>query len=198
MVNGNIGRPRGQRLTVAAVGVVVSLLVLAACGTTTTATGASTSRRTPPSTASPTPSTASPAGLAEQRAVAAYLGMWKDFAQAGTTSDWRSPALAQYATGIALSKMSRGLYADHYNGLVTRGRATHDPQVTSADPSADPTKVIVSDCSDSTNYVKYNAKTGRPANDGPGGRQQIAAIVQRQTDGSWKVSDFGVHGVGTC
>lgn len=196
MVTGNVGGPLGQRFTVAVVG-AVSLLVLAACGTTTSATGASTSRRTPP-TASSAPSSASSAGLAEQRAIAAYLGMWQDFAQAGTTSDWQSPALAQYATGIALSNMSRGLYADHYNDLVTRGTATHDPQVTSADPPADPTKVTITDCSDSTNYLKYNAKTGQPANDGPGGRQLISGIVQKQADGSWKVSDFGVHGVGTC
>jgi hypothetical protein len=197
VVTGNVGRPSGQRLTVAVVG-AVSLLVLAACGTTTSATGAATSRRTSPTTASPAPSSASPAGLAEQRAIAAYLGMWQDFAQAGTTSDWQSPTLAQYATGIALSNMSRGLYADHYNDLVTRGTATHNPHVTSADPPVDPTKVVITDCSDSTNYLKYNAKTGQAANDGPGGRQLITGIVQKQTDGSWKVSDFGVHGVGTC
>lgn len=197
MVTGNVGAPLGQRLTVAVVG-AVSLLVLAACGTTTSATGTSTSRTTPPPTMTPAPSSASPAGLAEQRAIAAYLGMWQDFAQAGTTSDWQSPTLAQYATGIALSNMSRGLYADHYNGLVTRGTATHDPRVTSTDPSADPTKVTVTDCSDSTHALKYNATTGQPANDSPGGRRQINAIVQKQPDGSWKVSDFGVQAVGTC
>ena len=32
----------------------------------------------------------------------------------------------------------------------------------------------------------------------PGGRQLINAIVEKQADGSWKVSDFGVHDTGTC
>jgi hypothetical protein len=124
--------------------------------------------------------------------------MWRDFAAAGTTSNWQSPTLAQHATGLALSTMSRGLYADHYNGLVTKGTATHDPQVSSTGPAADPTTVVVTDCSDSAHYLKYAASSGKPANDGPGGRQQINATVEVQADGSWKVSDFGVQAVGTC
>jgi hypothetical protein len=124
--------------------------------------------------------------------------MWQDFAKAGTTSDWQSPALAQHATGIALSNMSRGLYADHYNGLVTQGTATHDPQTSSMVPPSDPNTVVVTDCSDSTHYLKYYGSSGKPANDGPGGRQLINATVQKQSDGTWKVSDFGVQAVGTC
>jgi hypothetical protein len=124
--------------------------------------------------------------------------MWQDFAKAGTTSDWQSPALAQHATGIALSNMSRGLYADHYNGLVTKGTATHDPRASSMAPLADPSTVVVTDCSDSTHYLKYYGISGKPANDGPGGRQLINATVQKQSDGTWKVSDFGVQTVGTC
>jgi hypothetical protein len=124
--------------------------------------------------------------------------MWQDFAKAGTTSDWQSPALAQHATGIALSNMSRGLYADHYNGLITKGTATHDTRVSSVDPASDPTKVVVADCSDSTHALKYHASNGQPANDSPGGRRLINAIVQKQSDGGWKVSDFGVQAVGTC
>jgi hypothetical protein len=123
--------------------------------------------------------------------------MWQDFATAGTTSDWQSAALAQYATGSALSNMSRGLYADHYNGLVTKGTATHNARATSATPAADPTKVIVTDCSDSTTYEKFYTN-GKPANDGAGGRQLINAIVQMQPGGDWKVTDFGVQVVGTC
>jgi hypothetical protein len=138
------------------------------------------------------------ATLAGQGAVAAYLGMWREFTTAGTTSDWRSPALGHYATGIALSNLSRGLYADHYNGLVTRGTATHHPHLSSMSPPADPTAVTVTDCSDSTHYLKYHAAIGTPANDGRGGRQLINAAVARQADGGWKVSDFGVQAVGTC
>ncbi|WP_435159196.1 hypothetical protein [Amycolatopsis sacchari] len=83
--------------------------------------------------------------------------MWQDFAEAGSTSDWQSSKLAQHATGLALTNLSRGLYADHYNGLVTKGEATHDARVMSAEPANKPTRVIVTDCSDSTNALKYRA-----------------------------------------
>ncbi|WP_017984978.1 hypothetical protein [Amycolatopsis methanolica] len=61
---------------------------------------------------------------AKQDALASYRGRWRDFVAAGTTSDWQSPKLGRYATGIALTNMSRALYADHYNGLVTKGEPT--------------------------------------------------------------------------
>jgi hypothetical protein len=128
----------------------------------------------------------------------AYLGMWNDFVTAAGTSDWQSPRLGQYATGLALSTLSRGLYADHYNGLVSRGAPTHSARVSSVPSSLNPTRVIVTDCSDSTKALKYHADNGQLANDGPGGRRLINATVQKQSDGSWKVSDFGVQGVGTC
>lgn len=53
----------------------------------------------------------------------AYRGMWQDFAAAGATSDWQSPRLGRSATAVALTNLSRGLYADRYNRLVTRGSA---------------------------------------------------------------------------
>jgi hypothetical protein len=40
---------------------------------------------------------------AQQEALAAYRGMWQDFGAAGATSDWRSPTLGRYATGVALT-----------------------------------------------------------------------------------------------
>lgn len=124
--------------------------------------------------------------------------MWRDFADAAVTSDWRSPALARNATGAALSTLSRGLYADHYNGLVSRGRPVSNPQVSSVDPVVSPTTVVIADCGDSTTWKKYRADNGQPADDGPGGRRQINAIVKKAVDGSWKVTDFGIQAVGTC
>lgn len=199
MIACNVIGPRGQRMAAAVLG-TLTVLVLAACGAAaSSAPGARSTRTvTTPLTALSTPVAASPADLARQRATVAYLGMWQDFAAAGTTSDWQSPALAQHATGIALTNMSRGLYADHYNHLVTKGTATHDPHVSSVDPPADPTKVTISDCSDSRHYLKYDDRTGQPAPDSPGGRQSITAIVEKQANGVWRVSDFGVHGVGSC
>jgi hypothetical protein len=149
-------------------------------------------------TSPPTVESTSPADAARQQAVAVYLGMWRNYAQAATTSDWQSPKLAEFATGTALSAMSRGLYADHYNGLVSRGEPVNDPVVFSADPADLPTRIQISDCGDSTNWRKFRVDNGQPAEGEPGGRRRINAIVAKQPDGSWKVNDFGVREVGSC
>lgn len=135
---------------------------------------------------------------AKQEALAAYRAMWQDFVTAGKTSDWQSPQLAQHATGIALQNLSRGLYADHQNGVVSKGEPVLQPAVSSVEPTTDPKTVMITDCGDSTNFLKYDKDTDRPVDNEPGGRQLINATVELQADGSWKVSDFGIHEVGTC
>ena len=192
-------RVLGGRHAIRAAVVTIAALALTACGAGASSPAPATAHsaaQTP--TSVPPTSPSSPADVARQQAIAAYLGMWRDFADAATTSDWRSPKLAQNATGDALSTLSRGLYADHYNGLVSRGRPVNNPQVSTADPAESPTKVVISDCGDSTNWLKYRADNGQAANDGPGGRRQINAIVKKAVDGSWKVTDFGAQAVGTC
>ncbi|MFF0147016.1 hypothetical protein [Amycolatopsis sulphurea] len=182
-------------------GLGAMLVIVAACGagTASSSPGTTTLPTGPVQPTSAGPATASPvAGKAKQDALASYRGMWRDFVTAGTTSDWQSPKLGRYATGIALTNMSRALYADHYNGLITKGEPTYEPSVSSAEPPDDPNKIVITDCSDSTNWLKYKATTGQLANDTPGGRHLINAIAQKQADGSWKVSEYGVHGAGTC
>ncbi|MGH3761026.1 hypothetical protein [Actinophytocola sp.] len=133
-----------------------------------------------------------------QKAVNVYLGMWHTMVSAARTSDWKSPLLGQYATGQALNTISRGLYTDHQNGLVTKGTPKNTPVVAALDPVDDPTRATISDCGDSTSWLKYHADTGRRADDGPGGRRAITAVVERQGDGVWMVSDFAIQAVGTC
>ncbi|NUT51407.1 MAG: hypothetical protein HOV94_29505 [Saccharothrix sp.] len=124
--------------------------------------------------------------------------MWLNYAEAAKTSDWQSPQLGQFATGTALSTMTRGLYGDHYKGVVSRGQPVLNPSVSSAEPSDAPTKIVVTDCGDSTNWTRHYADTGQPADDEPDGRRRIDAVVEKQVDGSWKVVEFGVQEVGTC
>lgn len=189
----------GGRRAAAVLALSVGLVAAAACGSGTASSSSSgTTQPAVPTSAAVSTSAASPAEEAKRQAVTAYLGMWDAFVAASATSDWQSPQLGRYATGLALSTLSRGLYADHYNGLVSRGAPTHDVHVSSVDPPSNPTTVIVSDCSDSTNALKYGADNGQPADDGPGGRRLINATVEKQSDGSWKVSDFGVQPVGSC
>jgi hypothetical protein len=138
------------------------------------------------------------AELAGRKAMDSYKAMWLNMAAAAETSDWQSPLLSEYATGNALTTMSRGLYANHAVGRVSRGRPTLSPTVAGVEPSDAPTRVQISDCGDSTNWLQYDAATGVLVDDVPGGRRAISAVVDKQADGSWAVSDFAVQELGTC
>lgn len=146
----------------------------------------------------PRTSASSPADVARRQAITAYQGMWRDFADAATTSDWRSPTLAHNATGDALSVLSRTMYADHYNGLVSRGQPVNNPRVSSVEPAEAPTTVMISDCGDDSHWLKYRADNGQLADDTPGGQRAITAEVKLAQDGTWKVTRFAVEAVGTC
>lgn len=182
------------RAVAVAAGVVLCLALLMACGGPSTpppATG------NPSVTAAPSPAP-SKSDVALTAALSAYRDMWADVVTAGLTSDWQSARLGDHATGLALTNLSRGLYADQRNGLVTRGQPAFDPRASSAEPGDDPAKVVVTDCADSSSWLKYRVSDGSPADDDAGGRRVINAVVEKQSDGSWKVSDFGVQAVGTC
>jgi hypothetical protein len=189
----------------------LTLLVLGACLTSSCSTqshAAAGGRSSPPSspsaiaragTAAPIPaSSSSSEPSASAQAINAYNGMWQDFVTAGRTSDWQSPLLGDHATGDALLQMSRGLYADHYNGLITRGVPVDHPVVKSATPAADPTTVIINDCGDSSHFVKYYANSGQLASGADGGRRLITAEALKGPQGTWKVDRFAVEDVGTC
>lgn len=143
----------------------------------------------------PNPPAASPADIARQQATTAYLGMWRDMATAAATSDWQSPRLGQYAIGDALLVISKSLYTDHINGVVTKGAPIDHPTVASVDPPNDPTTVMIDDCGDSSNWLKY--RNGQRFNTS-GGRRAITAEVKKQPDGSWKVTRFAVEALGSC
>lgn len=183
-------------------------VVVVMCGIAVGVAGCSSSPTAAPNTgpastpsAASTPATtvsASPVDTAKDQAKAAYLAMWQDVSTAALTSDWQSPRLADHAAGDALSVISKAMYADHYNGLVTKGAPKNNPSVSSVDPPEAPTTVMISDCGDSTNWLKYKADTGQLADSTPGGRRSITAEVKHQPDGSWKVTRFAVEGLGTC
>ncbi|GLY71367.1 hypothetical protein Atai01_79860 [Amycolatopsis taiwanensis] len=199
MVASKIAKP-GRIRAAAILAAAAAMMTAAACssGTASDPSPATTQPTGRASSSAPPSTTLSVVDKAKQAALAAYRGMWQDFVSAGITSDWQSPKLGQYATGIALTNLSRSLYADHYNGLVTKGEPVLNPSVSSVDPPDDPTKIIIADCGDSTHWLKYRADNGQLADNEPGGHQLINAIVQKQVDGSWKVSDYGVHDVGSC
>ncbi|MEV8321426.1 hypothetical protein AB0Q95_45530 [Streptomyces sp. NPDC059900] len=145
--------------------------------------------------------TAVPSETAQERAIAAYLGMWQDVAEAGSASDWKSPQLAWHATGQALDAISGGMHTDHRNGLVSRGHPESPPSVSRADPAADPTRVVLSDCRDASRWLKhgqYRQQNGDHPAGSPRERQTITAEVTKQHSGEWKVTRLADEGAGSC
>jgi len=187
-----------RRFAVAGSSIVLAVLLVAACSSgSPTDSPPAPSAETSAGPTSPS-SAATPADVAGQQAIAAYLGMWEDMAVAAETSNWQDPRLVQHATSVALTNITRGLYGDKANGLVTKGRPKNAPQVSSVEPPSAPTKVIIADCGDDSQWQHYRLDNGQPANDGPNGRRQINAVVEKQQDGAWRVTDFGIHEVGSC
>jgi hypothetical protein len=182
----------GHRVTVLVAGCAAAGLVLCACAAPATP---STRSSSPP--ASSTPSVSAALG-ARVNAVTAYRGMWQAMARAGQTSDWRSSELGRYATGDALTAITKSLYGDQFNHVVTRGAPVNIPAVRSAEPPQNPETVLIDDCGDTTHWLKYFAGTNTPVDDLGGGHRSITAEVRRQPDGSWRVTRFAVDGLGTC
>lgn len=175
-------------------GPAIAIVVLTAACTP----GLPAAPQQPPSTPRSSFWKSSPAKVAGNKAIEVYLGMWRNMATAARTSDWQSDLLSRFATGYALTTISSGLNTDHQNGLITLGEPTNSPSVAGWEPADEPTTVTITDCGDSTNWLKYHADTRQPANDGPGGRRAINAVVTKQAGGTWMVSDFAVREVGTC
>ena len=180
---------------------VASVSAIAACSAGSTSQPAEPGSKTgvdvsnAPGASTPAPNLERVSG---DRAIETYLGMWREMASAGETSNWQSPALASFATGDALSVITRSLYTDNLNGVVTRGRPSNAPRVSTVDLSVSPATVLVTDCGDSTNSLKYLKGSDQLLNDSPGGRRSITAEVKQQADGSWRVTRFAVGGLGSC
>lgn len=205
-VRARTSRQRRQtRLGDAGIAVVVAAVtVLAACGSDDgstpdpTASGeAVSSPAQAGGSPSPSPTPTSPADIARQDAITAYVGMWKADAQASHTSDWQAPYLSNYASGDALQVLTRDLYADHVNGLVSKGEPVNHPRVTSVSPEDAPTSVMIEDCADTRNWLRFRTD-GTLLDDEPGAMHRILAEVRLHTDEVWRVTRFGIGDPGSC
>jgi len=175
-----------------------------ALGATTLMASACTSRHVAPvpspSLAVPSTATSSAASgaAAVQAAVAAYRNMWVAYDAAVQVPDPGDPNLARYATGDALRTLVSGLQSLKDKGLKGTGTVAVSPQVTAVSPAEAPNHVSLRDClNDAASHV-VRASAGPAYSDPPGGKHLTLADVERQADGSWKVTGFGVRAVGTC
>jgi hypothetical protein len=124
--------------------------------------------------------------------------MWDAYMRVLTAPNPDSPELARFATGNALKTLADGVRDVRDKGLKGEGELTLAPRVTEVAPATSPTKVGVRDCFDDSKARIVRASPGPAYSDKPGGRRLCIATVERQSDGAWKVSSFGLHEVGSC
>ena len=135
---------------------------------------------------------------AVQAADRAYRGMWDAYLRVLTDPDPANPELARYAAGEALKALSNGVRKVKDQSLKGEGKFVLSPQVTAVAPADAPTKISIRDCVDTRQSRIVRASSGPTYSDKPGGLRLCLATVQRQSDGSWKVTSFGLREVGTC
>ncbi len=135
---------------------------------------------------------------AVQAAVSAYRGMWDAYMRVLATPDLDSPELAHYATGDALKTLVDGVGDVRDQGLRGEGQFVLTPRVVEIAPAKAPTKIGIRDCVNTAKSRIVRASPGTAYSDKPGGRRQCLATVALQGDGSWRVTSFGLHEVGSC
>jgi hypothetical protein len=180
-----------------------SRLVLVAVVIASTACESPSSK--PEQTATPRASLGSPpsavptdADSAVQAADRAYRGMWDAYLRVLAAPDPDSPELARYATGDALKVLVDGVRDVRDQGLKGEGRFVLSPRVTDATPDNAPNKISIRDCLNDAGARIVRASPGVAYSDKPGGLRLCLATMQRQSDGTWKVTSFGLREVGTC
>lgn len=174
------------------------LLVIAFTGCTHQSSGKPSGSSGPPSLSAPSPSKSQDLAATGQNALDAYRGMWRAYQQAVQVPDPSNAELSRYATGDALSTLTKGLQSLKDQGLKGTGDIRVDPKITAAAPKDTPTEIEVSDCLDSSQSQIVRASPGPAYSDSPGGHRRVIATVKQQPDASWKVSSFAAQEVGTC
>jgi hypothetical protein len=188
----------GQRLRWRGGLVVAGALVVVTCGCTHQPASRPGGSGAPPSLSAPSASASADLATTGQQALDAYQGMWRAYQQAVEVPDPSSPELARYATGEALSTLTKGLQSLKDQGLKGTGEIRVNPTITGAAPTSRPTQIEITDCLDSSGSHLVRASAGPAYRDSPGGHRRVVATVTRQPDGSWKINSFAAQAVGTC
>jgi hypothetical protein len=193
-------RGPGRTFVVALLG-LAPILALGACGASTGSPGPTNSGGSIPTTAaisatpSPTPSI-SPTQAARRDALAAYRAMIDDWVAVAATSDYESTRLADHATGSALDLITKVVFDNARNKVVSKGRPIIAPRITETNSPAPPTRVEIVDCLDSTHWLNYKLN-GELQDNIPGGRSYTEALVVPE-NGTWKVNELAIRDTGTC
>ncbi|WP_344309725.1 hypothetical protein [Fodinicola feengrottensis] len=148
----------------------------------------------PPSAVAPSPTQSS---APEQAALSAWSGLWAALARSAEIPDYDGRLLDDYATGDALTILRGTLQEWRREGIVTKGRPVQHPQAKSVSPAGNPTTVTLTDCGDSTTWLRYYAKTGDLVAGEKRARRKFTATVNR-AGGGWRVSEYTIGPANSC
>jgi hypothetical protein len=124
--------------------------------------------------------------------------MVNDWVSAGLTANYKDPVLSQYASGDALELITKALMAEQAKGAVSKG----SPSVTDLSfgqmvPSTDPTEIVINSCFSDASWLEHKAADGSLYDDIPGGKHRTQ-VLAKDENGTWKIDQLAMNGVGTC
>jgi hypothetical protein len=200
----------------ASVGVVLGAMLLAAatgCASNSSGAAKAPSVPGPSSTAasasgatSSAPSATSSSSLAidqnspeAQAGIAIYRAMWADVVRVQATMNDQDASLGDHLTGDALTYFHSATHINRLNGYVSaKGEPTLlHPTAKQIVGSGNSAKVLVEDCVDQSSYKLYTSD-GTMVSPSSDGHHDAQALVERQSDGSLKVTTFVLNAAGTC
>lgn len=141
--------------------------------------------------ASPSPSV-DPQAAEKTAMLAVYQAFWDAQLKVYATGTMKDTGIEKVGTDKAYAKVqtTRIYYVD--NGFVMTGAPGLSPQVTSLDMTAKPPIATITDCIDSTNYVKVEKASGKPVETLDKNRRHVAAYTALKVGGAWQIRDFDI------
>jgi hypothetical protein len=124
--------------------------------------------------------------------------MWTAYNAAVQVPDPANADLRSYTAGSAAKALVDGLQSIKDRGLRGVGQILVSPHVEEFSPPNAPTTVGIRDCVDDSGTHLVRVGPGSPYQDTPGGRHLCTATVELQTDGRWRVTQYGLRDAGTC
>ncbi|WP_157435799.1 hypothetical protein [Actinospica robiniae] len=158
---------------------------------------------TPAAKASPDPSAnaldvTGPNASQKKAALFAYVEMVNDWVSAARTANYKDPRLGQYASGDALVLITKALLTEQSKGAVSKGSPTvADVSFGEMVPSTNPTEIVINSCFSDAAWLEYKATDGSLYNDVPGGKHRTQVLAEVK-NGTWKIDQLALNGVGTC
>lgn len=199
----------------ASLGVVLGAALLASAGCASGTPATSEAPSAPGSSATgapaPGPTSSAPASTASssapvdqnspeaQAGIATYRAMWADVIKVQATMNDQDLTLTHHLTSGALTYFHSATHINRLNGYVSaKGEPTLlHPTVKQIVGSGDSAKVLVEDCVDQSSYKLYTSD-GTMVSPSSDGHHDVQALVERQSDGSLKVTTFVMNAGGTC